>query len=66
MLRIVGYRSGLLTIESALVARMKLDTEKIDQAVLALLTLGKHEGRRAWKSFDREVMGRLQASPQAP
>jgi hypothetical protein len=38
---------------------MKLDTEKIDQAVLALLALGKHEGRRAWKSFDWEVMGRL-------
>jgi hypothetical protein len=38
---------------------MELDTDKIDQAVLALLALGKHEGNRAWKSFDWDVMGRL-------
>jgi hypothetical protein len=40
---------------------MQADTEKIDQAVLALLSLGMHEGTRAWKSFDWEVMGRLHA-----
>jgi hypothetical protein len=33
---------------------MPLDTDKIDQAVLALLSLGRHEGYRAWKSFDWE------------
>lgn len=38
---------------------MPLDTDKIDQAVLALLSLGRHEGYRAWKSFDWEVLGRL-------
>jgi hypothetical protein len=38
---------------------MALDSDKIDQAVLALLSLGKHEGYRAWKSFDWEVMERL-------
>ena len=38
---------------------MELDTDKIDQAVLALLALGTHDGYRAWKSFDWEVMGRL-------
>jgi len=31
---------------------MELDVEKIDQAVLALLALGRHDGYRAWKSFD--------------
>jgi hypothetical protein len=40
---------------------MELDTDKIDQAVLALLALGKHEGNRAWKTFDWESMGRLHA-----
>lgn len=38
---------------------MELDTDKIDQAVLALLALGKHEGYRTWKAFDWDVMGRL-------
>jgi hypothetical protein len=36
-----------------------LDTDRIDQAVLALLSLGRHEGVRAWKSFDWEAMDRL-------
>ena len=30
---------------------MKLDTNRIDDAVLALLLLGLHEDDRAWKSF---------------
>jgi hypothetical protein len=38
---------------------MNLDTDRIDQAVLALLSLGLHEGTRAWKSFDWDVMARL-------
>ncbi|HEY6456292.1 MAG TPA: DUF6429 family protein [Steroidobacteraceae bacterium] len=38
---------------------MELDVDKIDRAVLALLALGRHEGYRAWKSFDWESMGRL-------
>ena len=38
---------------------MELDTDKIDQAVLALLSLGRHEGYRVWKSFDWAVMNRL-------
>ena len=40
---------------------MELDTDKIDQAVLALLSLGRHDGYRVWKSFDWEVMNRLHA-----
>ncbi len=40
---------------------MELDTERIDDAVLALLLLGLHEGDRAWKSFDWDAMGRLHA-----
>lgn len=38
---------------------MQLDTDRIDEAVLALLYLGLHEGDRAWKSFDWDAMGRL-------
>lgn len=38
---------------------MELDTKKIDEAVLALLYLGLHDGARAWKGFDWEAMNRL-------
>ena len=38
---------------------MELDTNKIDDAVLALLYLGLHDGARAWKGFDWGVMNRL-------
>jgi hypothetical protein len=38
---------------------MTLDSDKIDQAVLALLFLGLHDGDRAWKGFDWEAMNRL-------
>jgi Domain of unknown function (DUF6429) len=36
-----------------------LDTDRIDEAVLALLYLGLHEDHRAWKSFDWDVLDRL-------
>jgi hypothetical protein len=38
---------------------MEPDTKKIDAAVLALMYLTLHEGRRAWKSFDWEATDRL-------
>lgn len=38
---------------------MDIDTDKIDEATLALLYLGLHERCRAWKSFDWDAMGRL-------
>jgi hypothetical protein len=38
---------------------MKLDTKKIDNAVLALLFLGLHSGPRAWKGLDWDAMDRL-------
>jgi uncharacterized protein DUF6429 len=38
---------------------MALDTDKIDDAVLALLTLTLHDGHRAWKGFDWDALGRL-------
>ena len=37
----------------------EIDTDKIDQAVLALLSLGLHDQTRAWKGFDWAAMGRL-------
>jgi hypothetical protein len=37
------------------------DVEKVEDVVLALLQLTLHEGRRAWKGFDFEVLDRLQA-----
>jgi len=38
---------------------MPLNTDKIDDAALALLYLTLHDGRRAWKGFDWDVLGRL-------
>jgi len=38
---------------------MDYDTEKVDEAVLALLYLTLHDGVRVWKSFDWEAMNRL-------
>lgn len=39
--------------------KLVLDTDRIDDAVLALLHLGLHDGFRAWKGFDWEAMNRL-------
>ena len=38
---------------------MEIDTERVDSVVLALLLLGLHNGRRAWKGFDWDAMERL-------
>jgi hypothetical protein len=38
---------------------MDIDTDRIDDAVLALLYLTLHDGVRAWKTFDWEAMNRL-------
>ena len=38
---------------------MTLDNNKIDNAVLALLALGLHDGARAWKGFDWDSLHRL-------
>ena len=38
---------------------MEIDTEKVDEAVLALLYLTLHDGARVWKSFDWDAMNRL-------
>lgn len=40
---------------------MTLDLNKIDRAVLALLSLGLHDGYRAWKGFDWNALARLHA-----
>jgi hypothetical protein len=38
---------------------MPIDTDKIDDTALALLYLTLHDGYRAWKGFDWDVLGRL-------
>jgi len=38
---------------------MNIDTDKIDETVLALLYLTLHDDGRAWKAFDWDVMNRL-------
>jgi hypothetical protein len=38
---------------------MTIDTDRIDECVLALLLLGRHDGQRVWKSFDWDAMERL-------
>jgi Domain of unknown function (DUF6429) len=40
---------------------MDIDENRIDDAVLALLLLGLHDARRAWKSFDWDALDRLHA-----
>lgn len=40
---------------------MDIDTDRIDDAVLALLYLGLHNGDRAWKGFDWDALNRLHA-----
>jgi len=41
------------------VLTMALDTDKIDEAVLALLFLTRHSKSRAWKGFDWDALNRL-------
>jgi Domain of unknown function (DUF6429) len=36
-----------------------IDRDRIDEAILALLFLGRHDRVRAWKSFDWDAMERL-------
>ena len=36
-----------------------IDQDRIDNAVLALLWLGLHDGWRSWKGFDWDAMNRL-------
>jgi hypothetical protein len=38
---------------------MSINTDKIDDAALALLYLTLHDGYRAWKGFDWNVLDRL-------
>jgi hypothetical protein len=38
---------------------MTFDTDRIDDAVLALLYLGLHDQYRAWKGFDWDALDRL-------
>jgi Domain of unknown function (DUF6429) len=38
---------------------MEIDTDRIDEAVLALLWLTLHAGGRAWKGHDWAAMDRL-------
>ena len=38
---------------------MEIDTDKIDEVVLALLSLTLHDGCYAWKGFDWDTTSRL-------
>jgi hypothetical protein len=38
---------------------MSVNNDKIDEAALALLYLTLHDGYRAWKGFDWDVLHRL-------
>jgi hypothetical protein len=60
-LGMIGARCGILAIDIGAHERgsMEIDTERIDEAVLALLLLGLHDGSRVWKSFDWDAMERL-------
>ena len=38
---------------------MDIDTDKLDDAAIAILSLTLHDGRRVWKSLDWEITDRL-------
>lgn len=38
---------------------MAINTDRIDDATLALLFIGLHDGYRVWKTFDWAAMDRL-------
>jgi hypothetical protein len=38
---------------------MEIDTDKVDEAVLAMLYLTLHDGIRAWKGHDWDALDRL-------
>jgi len=38
---------------------MEIDESKVDEAVMAVLYLGLHDERRAWKGVDWDVLARL-------
>ena len=40
-------------------AAITINIDQIDDCVLALLLLGRHDGQRVWKSFDWDAMDRL-------
>jgi hypothetical protein len=40
---------------------MKIDTDAIDEVVLALMYLTLHDGYRAWKGLDWNALNRLHA-----
>jgi len=40
---------------------LKIDNDRIDDAVLALLQLVLHDNVRAWKGFDWDTLDRLHA-----
>ena len=44
---------------------MEIDTDRIDDAVLALLLLGLHDGCRVSKGFDWEAMRASTSASQA-
>jgi len=45
--------------------RRDIDTDKIADVASALLVLTLHDGCRAWKGFDWDVLRRLQACRQS-
>ena len=51
--------SEYVQIAALALSDMNIHTDKIDEAVLALLYLTLHDGSRAWKGFDWEAMNRL-------
>lgn len=47
--------------DDAGIVEAEIDRDRVDEAALALLLLGRHGYGRAWKGFDWEVMNRLHA-----
>ena len=53
--------AGIMALSQLGASGMNYDSDRIDEAVLALLAAFAFDDRRAWKGFDFEVMNRLYA-----
>lgn len=53
-----GSASAIVLVEAS---EPETDSDRIDEAILALLVLGLHEKGRAWKTFDWAALDRLHA-----
>ncbi len=55
----VGIRLQMLILRFTRIEAMDIDTDKLDAAALAILSLTLHDDARVWKGIDWEITDRL-------